>query len=214
MAKIQHLYSTTAGHVPASLSRGQLGVNFPDKLVYAATPDGKVKTISSGNAGIANASSLLGVHIPVNLHPIAQFAPGYTETDLGTKFSDDGTTATLQTVPIFMFGTLWYTPTVACPSVTSGAYQLTMDCVARTVSMQGFVTPHVGSGSLNYATKQAQIVIRSDGHIYPWFYVPETLGQSNGPVMLFRISPYKTFGAIPVSAGFAGAAATSYWGAP
>lgn len=214
MAKFEHLYSTVSGNVPASLLRGQLATNIPDKAVYAEAPDGTVSQISNGNPGIAQASNYLGVHIPSFLHPVAQFGVGYTEAQLGTKFTDNGTTATLQTVPIFMFGSLWYNPVVSCPSVASGAYQLVMDCVARTVSLQGFVTPHTGSGTLNYQNQQATLVIRSDGHIYPWFYLPETFGQSNGPVMLFRISPYKTFGAIPVSTGFAGAAAAAYWGSP
>lgn len=212
MAKVQYLYSMVAGNVPASLVRGQLAINIPDKIVYAATPDGKVAPVSNGNAGVPNASSLLGVHIPIMYHPIAQFGPGYTEAQLTSMFTDNGTTAAMQAVPVFAFGTKWYVPATSCPSINTGAYALTINTIARTavLSGQGLPLP-ANSGTIDYVNKTVTLFIKSDGHIYPWFYLPQYSGVSNGTT-LFRISPYKTFGAIPVSVGFPGAAASSYWG--
>lgn len=217
MAKFSHLDSTVSGHVPASLLRGQLAVNSADQAVFTLAPDGQIVQISSGKPGLASASGSLGVHIPVWLHPVAQFAPGYTEAQVGAKFTDNGTTATLQCVPLFIFGQKFYTPaTLSCPSINTGVYYLIGNVLTRTISLvgQGAPLPAV-SGSLNYSTGDFTLFIQSDGHIYPWFYLLEGRSSSiAGIVNIVRISPYKTFGAIPVSTGFAGAAATSYWGNP
>lgn len=212
MAKVQHLHSETAGNVPSSLLRGQLAINIPDKIVYANTPDGKVAPISNGNAGVANANSLLGVHIPVMYHPVAQFAPGYTEAQLTSMFTDDGVTAALPAIPVFAFGTKWYVPATSCPSINTGAYIMTINTVTRSASLSGQGIPLPAySGTIDYVNKVVTLVIKSDGHIYPWFYLPQYRGLSYGTT-LFRISPYRTFGAIPVSTGFPGANAASYWG--
>jgi hypothetical protein len=212
MAKIQHLYSTTPGNVPGSLVRGQVAINIPDKIVYANDPFGNVAPISNGNPGVANAGSLVGSHIPVQFHPVAQFGVGMTEAQLTALFTDNGTTATLQPVKVFALGRVWYTPVLTCPHVSAGAYQLNLNASARTVSISGLTLPHTGSGSVNVSTSSCNLVFYSDSHIYPWFYLPESYGAANSAATLYRISPYQTFGAIPVSTGFAGANAATYWG--
>jgi hypothetical protein len=189
--------------------------------VYAERPDGQVKPISNGNAGVANAATLLSLHIPVQFHPVAQFGVGYTQAALSAKFSDNGTTASLATVPIFVFGRLWYTPPVSCPSsgASNKAYALNLDFGNRTCTMAAY-DPSSGSsglssGKVNYAANTATLVFASEGAVYPWFYLMKSLGDGVANTCdLYRISPTKTFGAIPVAAGFPGAAAASYWGAP
>ena len=219
--KVQHLYSTTAGDVPASLLRGQLAVNIPDKTVWAATPDGTVKQISNGNPGVANASSMLNVHIPTQLHPVAQLGVGYTQPQLQAKFNVGSSTVSLQTVPVFALGQVWYTPPLSCALSSVGAYLLFVNTVARTAALSPLTGIPSTSGTFNAINGNFNIVIYSDSIIYPWFYVPAfkgiangSPGSANGDCSLYRISPTKTFGAIPVSAGFPGTAATSYWGAP
>ena len=207
--KIQHLRSETAGHVPASLQRGQVAINVPDQIVYANDPGGNVAAISSGAAGVPNASSMTGVHIPNNFMPACQLGPGLTQTQLQALFTDNGTTATYSNIPIFAFGTLWWTGTLTCPSSAGGVYAVTLNLSSRTANLAAF-TPTTNSGSLNYSTNTVQIVVYSNSTIYPWFYLP--VYSPSGTAILLRISPTKTFGAIPVSAGFAGAPATSYWG--
>jgi hypothetical protein len=122
MAKIQHLRSETAGDVPSSLLRGQVAINIPDALVYANDPAGNVAVISSGAAGVADASSFTGVHIPNNFMPACQLGPGMTQAQLQALFVDNGTTATYSNIPIFAMGTLWWTGTLTCPSSAGGIY--------------------------------------------------------------------------------------------
>lgn len=217
MAKVQHLYSTTSGNVPATLVRGQLAINIPDQLVYANDPVGRAKVISSGVPGLAGAMGSVGVHIPNALHPVAQFGVTLNQTDLQSRFLNNGTTVTLLTVPIFVFGRVWWTNQVQCPVSSAGAYSLTLDTVGRTVTMQAVPqgTGRASSGYLNYTTRVATLVIYSDSTIYPWFYLQQGFGDTiaNGSgVQVYRISPVQTFGAIPVSTGFAGAPAATYWG--
>jgi hypothetical protein len=217
MAKFEHLYSTVSGHTPASLLRGQIAINIPDRTIYANDPTGRILPISSGVAGLANAAGATAVHINVNFHPVAQFGVGLTQQQLQTLFVDNGTTATLQTVPIFVFGRIWYTPVVSMASSTAGAYALNLDTVNRTVSMSAYPTGsnRNTSGFVQYSNNTATLVFYSDSTIYPWFYLPQGYSTNpGGSINVYRVSPIKTFGAIPVSAGFAGAAATSYWGAP
>jgi hypothetical protein len=209
MAKIQHLRSETAGDVPSSLLRGQVAINIPDALVYANDPAGNVAVISSGAAGVADASSFTGVHIPNNFMPACQLGPGMTQAQLQALFVDNGTTATYSNIPIFAMGTLWWTGTLTCPSSAGGAYAVTLNLTSRTATLAAF-TPAANSGSISYSANTIQIVVYSNGTIYPWFYIP--MYSAAGTAVLLRISPTKTFGAIPVSAGFAGAPATSYWG--
>jgi hypothetical protein len=220
MAKFEHLLSTVSGDIPATLTRGQLAVNIPDQLVYAPTPDGLVSVISSGVPGVANASTLLGVHVPTQFEMVAQFAPGYTQAQIASKFVIGATTVTLQTVPIFALGILMYTPVLTLPIAASGAYMLSIDLVARTCvlsSLSGTLLP--SSGTFNPINNTFSMVFYSDSTILPWFYVPAyqgipngTVGSNPGDCLWYRISPVQTFGAIPVSNGFAGAAAASYWG--
>lgn len=212
MAKFSHLLSETAGHVPASLLRGQLAVNIADNVVYASDPAGIIRQVSNGNAGSANAAGALGPHVPISLHPVAQFGVGFSEAQLASRFTDDGTTATLLPVPIFMFGRLWYTPgNLTCPSSSIG-YQLVGNVNNRTITMQGATASNV-SGSLDYGSGAFTLAFKSDGHLYPWFYLQDSVGIAGSlQVALYRISPYKTWGAVPVSQGFPGAPATSYWG--
>jgi hypothetical protein len=210
MAKIQHLLSETAGYVPASLLRGQVAINIPDALVYANDPGGNVAVISSGASGVANASGLTGVHLPNNFMPVCQLGPGMTQTQLQALFTDNGTTATYSNIPIFAMGKLWWTGTLTCPSSAGGAYAVTLNLNARTAQLAAF-TPAANSGSVNYSSNTIQIVVYSNSTIYPWFYIP--MYSAAGTAVLLRISPTKTFGAIPVSSGFAGAPATAYWGA-
>jgi hypothetical protein len=210
MAKIQHLRSETAGDVPASLLRGQVAINIPDALVYANDPGGNVSVISSGAAGVQNASSQTGVHIPNNFMPACQLGPGMTQTQLQALFSDNGTTATYNNIPIFAMGTLWWTGTLTCPSSAGGVYAVTLNLTNRTATLAAF-NPTTNSGSISYSSNTVQIVVYSNSTIYPWLYIP--MYSASGTAVLLRISPTKTFGAIPVSAGFAGAPATSYWGA-
>lgn len=214
MAKVQHLYTTTPGTVPPSLLRGQVAINIPDKIVYANDPFGNVAPISNGNPGVANASSLLGVHIPVQFHPVAQFGVGMTEAQLTAAFVDTGTTATLQHVKVFVMGKAYVTPVLTCASSSIGAYRLALNVQTRAISMVPIEVADVGSGAstINYSTGDVRLFIRSDGHIYPWFYLPIGYSAAGQTVSAFRVSPYQTFGAIPVSAGFPGANATSYWG--
>jgi hypothetical protein len=209
MAKIQHLRSETAGDVPSSLLRGQVAINIPDALVYANDPAGNVAVISSGASGVADASSFTGVHIPNNFMPACQLGPGMTQAQLQALFVDNGTTATYSNIPIFAMGTLWWTGTLTCPSSAGGAYAVTLNLTSRTATLAAF-TPAANSGSISYSANTIQIVVYSNGTIYPWFYIP--MYSAAGTAVLLRISPTKTFGAIPVSAGFAGAPATSYWG--
>lgn len=208
--KYQHLHSGTPGKVPVSLQRGQLAVNTADKIVFASDLLGNVKPISSGSSGAQNAMSALGVHIPVNFMPVAQLGPGMSQTDLQARFSDDGTTVTYNNIPIFALGRLWWTGTLTSPHSPVGSYAVTLDIGNRTASL-GMFTPTSNSGVMNYQTNIITLVVYSDGTISPWFYIP---AYSNpGMATLLRISETKTFGAIPVSTGFAGAPATSYWGA-
>jgi hypothetical protein len=197
MAKIQHLRSET------------VAINIPDALVYANDPAGNVAVISSGAAGVADASSFTGVHIPNNFMPACQLGPGMTQAQLQALFVDNGTTATYSNIPIFAMGTLWWTGTLTCPSSAGGAYAVTLNLTSRTATLAAF-TPAANSGSISYSANTIQIVVYSNGTIYPWFYIP--MYSAAGTAVLLRISPTKTFGAIPVSAGFAGAPATSYWG--
>src|SRR5882762_11585235 len=120
MAKIEHLYSTTPGNVPSSLLRGQLSTNIPDQIVYANTPDGVVDQISNGVTGVANASTLLGAHIPIQFHPVVQFRPRHTAADLAAKFVVSGATATLAPMGIFGLGQMVYTPVLTCASINTG----------------------------------------------------------------------------------------------
>lgn len=220
MAKIEHLFSITSGNIPSTLSRGQLATNFPDLTVYGPAPDGLISPISIGTPGVANASTLLGVHVPIQFEMVAQFAPGYTQAQVTSKFVIGATTVTLGVVPIFALGTLMYTPVLTCPIAASGAYILTVDLVARTcvlASLSG--TLLASSGAFNPINNTFSMVFYSDSTIIPWFYVPAyqgipngTSGSNPGDCLWYRISPIQTFGAIPVSTGFAGAAATSYWG--
>jgi hypothetical protein len=210
MAKIQHLVSETAGHVPASLLRGQVAINVPDKLVFANDPAGNVAVISSGASGAANASSLTGVHMPNNFMPACQLGPGMTQAQLTALFTDDGTTATYNNIPIFAMGKLLWTGTLTCPHSAGGAYAVTINLTNRTATLAAF-TPASNSGSISYTANTIQIVVYSNGTIYPWFYIP--MYSAAGTAVLLRISPTQTFGAIPVSSGFAGAPATAYWGA-
>lgn len=217
MAKFKHLYSTTSGHVPSSLLRGQLAINIPDKTVYANDPMGRPAVISSGTAGLANATSATAVHIKTAFHPVAQFGVGLTQAQLQTLFTDNGTTATLQTVPIFVFGKLWWTPTVSMASSTAGAYALTLDTVNRSVGISAVAqgSGRNSSGYVQYSNGVAYLVFYSDATIYPWFYLPQGYSTfTGGSINVYRISPVRTFGAIPVSQGFAGAAASAYWGTP
>lgn len=209
MAKIQHLLSETAGHVPASLLRGQVAINIPDAVIYANDPGGNVSVISSGASGVANASSLTGVHMPNNFMPVCQLGPGMTQTQLQALFTDNGTTATYNNIPIFAMGRLWWTGVISCPSSVGGAYAVTLNLANRTATLSAF-TPAANSGMINYTANTVQVVVYSNSTIYPWFYIP--MYSAAGTAVLLRISPTKTFGAIPVSAGFAGAPATSYWG--
>jgi hypothetical protein len=213
MAKIQHLYSTVSGHKPTNLLRGQIAINIPDRLVYANDPAGRPQVLSSGNPGVSNPSGLLGVHVPILFHPVAQFGVTMTQADLQARFTDDGTTVKLETVPVFLFGTVWWTPELTCPSSPAGAYAIGFDMNARTVTLSAVSqgTARQRSGYINYTSMTAQLVVYSDSTIYPWFYLPQGFG--NGPdTNLYRLSPVKTFAAIPVSEGFAGANATAYWG--
>lgn len=215
MAKFQHLYSTVAGHTPTNILRGQVAINIPDKLVYANDPAGRPQIISSGASGVSNASGLLGVHVPVAFYPVAQFGVTMTQTELQLRFTDDGTTASLSTVPIFIFGKIWWTDPISCPSSTAGAYSITLDTVNRVCSLSAVAVGNgrKTSGFINRVNGTANLVIYSDGIIYPWFYLEQSYSDTaGGPNNLFRISPFKTFGAIPVSQGFAGADASSYWG--
>jgi len=211
MAKIQHLRSETAGDIPVSLLRGQVAINIPDQIVYANDPAGNVAPISSGAAGVANASSLTTVHMPNNFMPACQLGPGMTQTQLEALFVDNGTTATYSNIPIFAMGTLWWTGILTCPSSVGGSYAVTLNLTTRTATLAAF-TPTTNSGSLSYSANTIQIVVYSNSTIYPWFYIP--MYSAAGTAVLLRISPTQTFGAIPVSAGFAGAPATSYWGVP
>jgi hypothetical protein len=211
MAKIQHLYSVTSGDVPPSLLRGQIAIDFPDQIVYANTPGGTPTPISSGAAGLSNASSYLGVHIPNNFMPACQLGPGMTQSQLQALFVDNGTTATYSNIPIFALGLLIWTGTLTCPSSAGDVYAVTINLTNRTAVLGPF-TPTTNSGSINYTANSIQIVVYSNSTIYPWFYIPQY--SPSGTAVLLRISPTQTFGAIPVSAGFAGAAATSYWGVP
>lgn len=215
MAKIQHLISTVSGRVPSSLVRGQVAINVPDQTVYASDPSGTPRVLSSGLPGVPNASGLLDVHIPTAFYPIAQFGVGMTQTDLQARFTDNGTTATLQSVPIFVFGKIWWTPEISCPSISPGAYAIDLDTINRTAVLRSVPTGagRVSSGSVNHTSGFASIVFFSDATIYPWFYLEQAFSSNpGGDTYVFRISPVQTFGAIPVSLGFAGAAATSYWG--
>lgn len=217
MAKFKHLYSTTSGHVPASLLRGQIAINIPDQAIYANDPMGRVAQISSGVAGLANANASVAPHIKTAFHPVAQFGVGLTQAQLQSLFVDNGTTATLQTVPIFMFGKLWWTPVVSTASSPAGAYSLTLDTVNRSVAMASVPTGsgRNNSGYLSYSTGVANLVFYSDSTIYPWFYLPQGYSTfTGGSINVYRISPVRTFGAVPVSQGFAGAPATAYWGTP
>lgn len=211
MAKIKHLLSETAGHVPVSLLRGQVAINIPDAVVYANDPAGNVAVISSGAAGVQNASSMTGVHMPNNFMPVCQLGPGMTQTQLQALFTDNGTTATYNNIPIFAMGRLWWTGMLTCPSNGGGAYAVTLNLTNRTATLASF-TPSTNSGNVNYAANTVTVVVYSNGTIYPWFYIP--VYSPSGIAFLVRISPTKTFGAIPVSSGFAGAPATSYWGNP
>jgi hypothetical protein len=216
MAKFKHLYSTTSGHVPQSLLRGQLAINVPDQTVYANDPMGRVQPISTGAPGLANVSQATAVHINVNFYPVAQFGVGLTQAQVQTLFVDNGTTATLQTVPIFVFGKLWWTPVISMPSSTAGAYALNLDTVNRTVSMAAYPTGsnRNTSGFVQYSNGTATLVFYSDSLIYPWFYLPQGYSTNpGGSINVYRISPYQTFGAIPVSIG-AAMVPGSYWGAP
>jgi len=219
MAKVQHLYSLTSGHVPASLLRGQMAINMPDQTVYALTPDGQVKAISRGTAGVANASGLTGVHIPVNYMPVAQLAPGYTQAQLTAKFNIGTSTVSLGTIPIFALGRTWYIPPQTCAVSPIGAYLLWLNTPARTALLSPMTAATSTSGGFNAINGNFNMVVWSDGQTYPWFYLPNWQGQQNGAPGVtpgdcswFRVSPFKTFGAIPVSQGFPGAAATAYWG--
>lgn len=215
MAKFQHLYSTTAGNVPSNILRGQVAINIPDQLVYADDPIGRPRVISSGVQGVPNASGLLGVHVPVAFHPVAQFGVTMTQSDVQGRFTDNGTTATLLPTPIFIFGKIWWTQQVSCPSSPAGAYSITIDTVNRACALNSVPsgTGRAISGVINRQNGTAILVIFSDSTIYPWFYLEQSYSSTaGGPTNLFRISPVKTFGSVPVSQGFAGAAATSYWG--
>jgi hypothetical protein len=214
MAKIQHLLSETAGHVPSGLLRGQAAINIADKLVYANDPSGNASVISSGATGLQNASSYLGVHMPTSFMPVAQLGPGMTQAQLQALFTDNGTTATYNNIPIFCMGKLWWTGKITCPSSASGAYQVTINAATRTATLTS-LSPTTRSGTINYTANTFSIVVYSEaGVIYPWFYLPiYNPTGTTGTTDLLRVSFTKTFGAIPVSAGFAGAAATSYWGA-
>lgn len=213
MAKVKHYYSEVAGHVPATLLRGQIGITIPDQTVYAPTPDGQVKPISSGKAGVANANTLLGVHIPVDFHPVVQFAPGYTQQQLQAKWNVTDSAASLDVVPVFGLGRLFYTPPLTCALSANGIYQLTITASTRSASLTPVSSPLNISGSFNPVTGNFSIIIVSENQIAPWFYVQSSQGfDTVGDVYLYRISDRKTFGAIPVSQGFAGAPAQSYWG--
>jgi hypothetical protein len=210
MAKIQHLLSETAGDIPVSLLRGQVAINIPDEIVYANDPAGNVAVISSSATGVQDASSLTGVHIPNDFMPVCQLGPGMTQTQLQALFTDNGTTATYNNIPIFAMGTLWWTGTLTCPSSPGGAYSVSLNLTSRTATLAAF-TPTTNSGNISYTANTVSVVVYSNGTIYPWFYIPMYSGS--GTAILLRISPTQTFGAIPVSSGFAGAPATSYWGA-
>lgn len=219
MAKVQHLYSLTSGHVPASLLRGQMAINMPDQTVYANAPDGTVKAVSKGTPGVANASGLIGVHIPANFMPVAQLAPGYTQAQLTAKFNIGTSTVTLGTIPIFALGRTWYIPPLSCGVSAVGAYLLTVNIATRAASLTPMTATTPTSGTFNAIANYFSMVVWSDGQTYPWFFLPAWQGAANGaPGSIngdcgwYRISPFKTFGAIPVSQGFPGAAATAYWG--
>lgn len=236
MAKFDHLYSTTSGHVPSNLGQGQVAVNLADKLVYSAAPDGNTVVVSSGNAGISNVSGLLNSHIKQMYHPVIQFCPGYSQAQCQAAFTNDGTTATLKPVPIYAFGQTFYTPQMSC-SVINGntAFLLTIDFANRGgqyTYLQSLSSNNSISGTFNPISKIFNIIIVSENtNIYPWFYVPAYIGNPNGSpggagfplngnVSLFRLSSVATFGAIPISTGFPGYTATAdtsattpaYWG--
>ncbi|QRE00299.1 hypothetical protein [Burkholderia phage BCSR5] len=223
MAKVQHLFTTTKGAVPpaASLLRGQLSINIPDQNVHALTPDLKVGVVSSGVQGMPNAMGSTGVHVPVDLHPVAQFAPGYTNAEIAAKFRVSGGTATLDIVPLFAFGRLWYIPKSSCPVSPIGLYYVFLDGIARSAAIGSLAAAPSHSGKIIPRLQQGSFVFQSDGAIRPWFYMQGsrglangTPGEQDGTVLIYRVSDVKVSGGIPVSQGFAGADATSYWGAP
>jgi hypothetical protein len=236
MAKFEHLYSSTSGDVPTSLGQGQIAVNLADKAVYTAAPDGTIKEVSNGNAGLSSVTSYLNVHIPQMYHPVIQFCPGYTQAQCEAAFTVSGSTATLKPVPIYAFGQTFYTPELTCPVVSGNtAYYLQIDFANRggpntyMISMAPDIT---SSGVFNPIGQIFTIVIVSENtNIFPWFYLPSYIGLPNGTdvssvfpvngnVNLYRLSTVATFGAIPVSTGFPGYTATadtsgttsSYWG--
>jgi hypothetical protein len=195
-----------------------VGINIPDQKVYAPTPDGTIDVISSGVAGLSNPSAALGVHIPVQFHPVAQFAPGYTSSELTTAFTIGTSLATLQTISVFALGRLWYIAgPMTCPKAASGAYQLAFNTGTKAATLSGLTSPlPANSGTINPLTNDVTLVFMSESvNIQSWFYIPQwQAADTAGNVPIFRVSNVQTFGAIPVSTGFPGAAAATYWGHP
>jgi len=214
MAKVQHLYSNNPGAVPSTLLRGQVFINIPDQTVYAPDPTGNIQKFSAGAPFVANASSLLNVHIPTDFHPVAQFGINETAASLTAKFNIAGGTVTMSPVAVFALGQLFYLPETTCPVGTNGNYLLTVDTGARTAVLEDTAALD-NSGTFNPLAGTFSMVVYSNGQTYPFFYLAGAQGTDDtGDCSWYRISPFQTFGAIPVSTGFAGAPATAYWGTP
>lgn len=234
MAAFIEYFSTVAGHVPTAsvppvppavtptttMVPGSLAVNVADQTIYALAPDGSIIPVSRySSAGITPTASDLSLHTPVAMSNISQWGVGLSSTDLSARCVVDASGfSTNNYIPVFTLGILLFIPPVSCGVSANGAYQVTITLGATNTAVAEPVTTaltNATSGSLNLNSQQVQLVVYSDGQTYPFFYLPNALDSSTidpSSISLFRISPYKTFGAIPVSTGPAAQPATAYWG--
>lgn len=220
MASFIEYYSSVAGNkpLPANMSPGQLAVNIPDQTIYAQLPDGSIGPVSKYDAAsITPSASDFALHVPPYLSDICQFGIGLTSTQLNALFTVGASGLTTSNyIPIFALGLKLWIPPLSCAVSPVGAYQVTVTLgVDNTAVATPLAALQATSGSLSQASQQVTMVIYSNGQTYPWFYLPNGINRSTddpGATSLFRISPFETFGAIPVSTGPAAQAATSYWG--
>lgn len=222
MASFIEYYSIVAGRIPdpALMTQGQLAVNVPDQTVYALMPDGTVGPVSRySSSGIVPTTADFGLHTPVSLSNISQWGAGLSAADLSSRCVVGASGfSTNNYIPVFTLGVLLFIPPVSCGVSANGAYQVTITLGATNTAVAAPVTDaltNATSGSLNISSQQVELVVYSDGQTYPFFYLPNAINRSTSDpatTPLYRISPYKTFGAIPVSAGPAAQPATAYWG--
>lgn len=212
-------YSTVAGAVPqaANLNQNELAVNIADQVIYTLMPDNTVGVLSKYDpAGVTTQASDFSLHVPVAQMDICQWGVGLSQVDLSSRVVVDASGFRTTTyVPVYALGRKLWVPPVSCGVSSVGAYTLSLSLLTPSVSAAPLSSLQTNSGTLAAPTQSVTLVVYSDGQTYPWFYLPNSVNRSTSDpsfTYLYRISPFKTFGAIPVSQGPAAQAATSYWG--